>query len=117
MSGPQDATLREFRESDLAPVRRLIHHTIDVCSSGAYPTRAVQFFKDFHSEEKIIERHRTGQILVVEQDGHLVATGAIVGSDIFGVFVHPAFQRRGHGGLLMRELENRARAGGCTGQN
>jgi ribosomal protein S18 acetylase RimI-like enzyme len=80
----------------------------------AYPTRAVQFFKEFHSEEKIMERHRKGEILVVEQDGNVIATGAIVGSDIFGVFVHPASQHRGHGGMLMRELENRAKARGCT---
>jgi ribosomal protein S18 acetylase RimI-like enzyme len=108
------AGIREFRESDLVSVRNLIHQTIDVCYSGIYPPRAVQFFKDFHSDEKIVERHRNGDLLVVEQDGRLVATGARVGSDIFGVFVHPAFQRQGHGAALMRELENRARAKGCT---
>ncbi len=114
MSRLHDTNIREFRESDLVPVRRLIHQTIDVCYSGVYPARAVQFFKEFHSEENILERHRKGQILVVEQDGNVIATGAIVGSDIFGVFVHPEFQHRGHGSALMRELENRAKASGCT---
>ena len=114
MSKLHDAGIREFRESDLVPVRRLIHQTIDVCYSGVYPARAVQFFKEFHSEEKIMERHRNGNILVVEQDGNVIATGAIVGSDIFGVFVHPEFQHRGHGRVLMRELESRAKAKGCT---
>jgi GNAT superfamily N-acetyltransferase len=109
-----DAGIREFRESDLIPVQRLIHQTIDVCYSGVYPPRAVQFFKKFHSEEKIMERHRQGKILLIEQDGNVIATGTIVGSDIFGVFVHPEFQHRGYGGGLMRELENRAKARGCT---
>lgn len=114
MSRLHDARICEFRESDLVPVRRLIHHTIDVCYSGVYPSRAVQFFKEFHSEEKIMERYRKGEILVVEQDGDMIATGTIVGSDIFGVFVHPEFQHSGHGGALMRELENRAKARGGT---
>jgi ribosomal protein S18 acetylase RimI-like enzyme len=114
MSRLHDARIREFRESDLVSVRQLIHQTIDTCYSGVYPSRAVRFFKEFHSEEKIMERHREGEILVVEQDGDVIATGTIVGSDIFGIFVHPEFQHRGHGRTLMRELENRAKARGCT---
>ena len=106
--------IRKFIKSDLVPVQRLIHQTIDVCYSGIYPPRAVQFFKKFHSEKKIMERHRQGDILVTEQDGSVVATGAIVGRDIFGVFVHPEFQHHGHGAALMRELENRARSKGCS---
>ena len=114
MSRPHDAGIREFREFDLVPVRRLIHQTIDVCYSGIYPPRVVQYFKEFHSEEKIMERHRKGEILLVELDGNVIATGSIIGSDIFGVFVHPEFQHRGHGGVLMRELENRVKESGYT---
>lgn len=106
--------IRDFQESDLVAVQNLIHQTIDVCYSGIYPPRAVQFFKDFHSEKKIMERYRSGDILVAEQEGKLVATGTIVGSDIFGIFVHPAFQRQGYGAALMRELENKAAAKGCN---
>ena len=61
-----------------------------------------------------MERYRNGEILVVEQDGDLVATGSIVGNDILGVFVHPDFQRHGYGKALMRELEHKAQASGCT---
>jgi GNAT superfamily N-acetyltransferase len=114
MSRLHDARIREFQESDLVPVGRLIHQTIDVCYSGIYPSRALQFFKEFHSQQNIIVRHRKGEILVVEQDGNVIATGAIVGDEIFGVFVHPEFQHHGHGGALMRESENRAKARGCT---
>lgn len=51
--------------------------------------------------------------MVVEQDGNVIATGAIVSNNIFGVFVHPDLQHKGHGGTLMRELENKAKAKGC----
>ena len=112
MSGPDDTCLRAFRESDVIEVRRLIHHTVELCYSGLYPPRAVRFFKEFHSDAKILERHEEGEILVVERVGKIVATGAIVAGDIFGVFVHPGFQRQGYGGALMRELEARAKARG-----
>ena len=42
--------------------------------SRVYPPRAVRFFKEFHSEAKILERHRQGAILVVEQEGTIIAT-------------------------------------------
>jgi len=114
MGRPDVHGIREFRESELDPVWRLIQKTIDVCYSGVYPPRAVQFFKAFHSETKIMERYQEGEILVVMQDGNIIATGAIVGGDIFGVFVHPEFQHRGYGIALMRELEARTAAKGFT---
>ena len=107
-----EATIREFREPDLIGVERLIQRTIEACYVAVYPSRAVQFFKEFHSPEKIMERHRQGELLVVERRGRLIATGAIVGGDIFGVFVDPEFQQCGYGGSLMSELEKRARARG-----
>jgi GNAT superfamily N-acetyltransferase len=109
-----DVSIHQLRIAELASLQRLIYQTIDSCYSGVYPPRAVQFFKEFHSEEEIKERHRTGEILVVEQDGHLVATGSILGNDILGLFVNPGLQRQGLGKALMAELENRARAKGCT---
>ena len=112
MSGPDQTRMRAFQESDVDQVRRLIHHTVDVSYAAVYPRRAVAFFKAFHSEDKILARHKEGDILVVEQGGEIIATGAIVEGDIFGVFVHPECQQRGHGGALMRELEARARARG-----
>jgi len=112
MNRLHNPTIRRFQASDLVPVWRLIHETIDACYTAAYPARAVEFFKGFHSEDKILARQRDGAIFLAERDGKVIATGSIVGSDIFGVFVHPDFQHRGLGGLLMRELENQAKADG-----
>ena len=95
MSKPNLAHFREFRVSDLVAVSRLIHHTIDVSYSVGYPALAIRFFKDFHSEAKIIERHQNGEILILEKDGEVIGTGSLVGIDILGVFVHPRFQHQG----------------------
>jgi RimJ/RimL family protein N-acetyltransferase len=108
MSAQDPIRLREFRASDLEALLRLIHDTIDVSYFPAYPARAIQFFKAFHSETNILERHQKGEILILEKDGKPIGTGSLVGSDILGVFVHPRFQHQGYGKGIMKELEKRA---------
>lgn len=107
--------IREFKRSDLDPVRALIHRTIDACYGRVYPPRAVQFFKDYHSEEKILERGGRGVILVVERNGKVIATGGLADGEISGVFVDPEFQRGGIGATLMRALEGKAAEKGSAG--
>ncbi len=114
MCGRKDANVRKFRESDIGRLRRLIYDTIDASYSRVYPPRAVQFFKEFHAEHRIIERSRTGTILVLKENGELVATGSIIGSEILAVFVHPKFQHGGRGKALMQDLEEEARQRGVT---
>ena len=106
--------MRAFRPSDASALRRLIERTIDESYGPVYPPRALDFFKRFHSEAEILARHGEGEILVIERDGALVATGALVGKDILGVFVDPDAQHQGHGKTLMRALEAEARARGVT---
>lgn len=106
--------IRQFRVSEVEALRVLIHHTIDVSYLPVYPPRAVQFFKEYHSEVKIIGRFTKGEIFVVETDGKLIGTGTIVGVDIFGVFVHPDFQHHGLGKALMKELEEKAITSGIS---
>lgn len=112
MDGPSHMSIRPFDAADLEPVLQLIHRTIDVCYSGVYPPRAVRFFKEFHSPDGILDRHAAGEVLVVEENGDLIATGSVVGCEITGVFVDPQLQRLGIGGRVMDDLESIARAGG-----
>jgi len=106
--------IRQFAESDLAPLHRLIRETIEASYVGVYPDRAVQFFRRFHSERKIAERNRAGEILVIEKDGVIVATGSLLENEILGVFVSPAAQHNGYGKAIMNELEKRAKLKGIT---
>ena len=112
MDRQEDACIREFRDSDVASITQLIHHTIDVCYTGVYPPRAVQFFKEFHSPGGICERSKEGDILVVERGGEVIGTGAIADDEIYGVFIEPTAQGRGYGRAIMHELESRAKAKG-----
>jgi len=98
--------LRGFRDTDGVAVHALIHRTIDACYPSAYPPRAVDFFKNFHSLEAIGNRASADAVVVVEDDsGIVVATGACMGHEISGVFVAPEMQGNGLVALVMDELE------------
>ncbi|MHB9003653.1 MAG: GNAT family N-acetyltransferase [Coriobacteriia bacterium] len=97
--------IRSFAPDDLGAVRRLIHRTIETCYIGVYPSRTVDFFKEFHSPARILERHNDGHVLVACLDGTVVATGALVDDEISGMFVDPERQGRGIGSLIMERLE------------
>jgi GNAT superfamily N-acetyltransferase len=104
--------VRQFHASDLITLHGMICNTIDASYSGVYPLRAVKFFKEYHSEEKILERSQAGEVLIIEGEGSIVATGTLVGNEILGVFVKSGKQGQGYGKAIMRELERRARAKG-----
>ena len=112
MSGRSERKIRTFLRSDLGPLRALIEETIHESYGAIYPPRAVQFFKSFHSEEKILERARSGTVLVIEEDDQLTATGSIVDHEIFAVFVRPRSQNGGRGKALMQALEAEAKKRG-----
>lgn len=106
--------IRECRQSDVIAVRRLIHETINASYTGVYPSRALQSFREFHSDDSIAKRMKTGTVLVLERQGEIVATGSLVGDEICGVFVRASCQRCGYGRVVMVELEKRAKANGCA---
>jgi GNAT superfamily N-acetyltransferase len=104
--------IRPSEIDDLPALSRLIFRTIETSYSGVYPPRAIAFFKQFHSEEKVLQRIETGVTLVAEQDSQLIATASLDGQEITAVFVDPDRQRFGFGQLLMQDLEERARKSG-----
>jgi hypothetical protein len=61
MNHSDDVSIRRVREPDLCQLVRLISETIGISYAGVYPPRAVQFFKDFHSEKEIADRSKTAR--------------------------------------------------------
>ena len=98
--------IRSFQESDLNRLYLLIQKTIDHAYPESYSQAAVNFFKQYHSKERILSRYRKGIILVRESSNSILATGSLVGNEISGVFVSPYNQKKGYGREIMETLEN-----------
>jgi len=108
MSAQNHISTRAFQSSDLIAVKNLVQITIDACYSKVYPKEAVQFFKDWHCDERILKDAKEGYTILLQKDTRIVGTGTIVDDHVMRVFVDPGFQRRGFGKLIMRKLEERA---------
>ena len=104
----QYVQIREFTADDLLSVYRLIQDTIDVSYHEAYPEEAVEFFKDYHSEEQILNDAANGYTVVAECNSEVLGTGTLLGMNIRRVFINPPQQHRGTGKLIIRELEKKA---------
>lgn len=109
-----DVKLRPFLQSDLDVVRELILSTIDACYSGVYPPRTIEFFKQYHSDENILDRAEKGHTIISESEGKVIATGTIIENHICAVFVLCFIQHRGLGRMIMQALEDRALSAGFT---
>lgn len=109
--------IRVFTKTDLPTLHQMIVYTVDVSYSSVYPPLAVDYFKKYHSQERITERNKAGLILVLVKDNFIIGTGSLLDSEIIGVFVHPTFQGKGYGKALMAELEKTARLKGLQKVN
>jgi ribosomal protein S18 acetylase RimI-like enzyme len=106
--------IREFMETDLSSVQKVIYETIDTCYPDHYPPLAVEYFKDYHRLQNILERSEKGKVLIVGTRKKIIGTGSIVGNEISGVFILPEYQKHGHGKDMMDELEEIGRINGNT---
>ena len=104
----RDIQIREFNKEDLGSVYRLIQHTIDTSYHEAYPREAIEFFKDYHSKEHILDDAATGYTVVAECNYEVLGTGTLLGINIRRVFVSPLHQNKGIGKLIVWELERKA---------
>ena len=104
----QDVQIREFIKDGLLSVYRLVQDTIDISYREAYPKEAIEFFKDYHSKEQILNDVATGYTVVAECSSEIIGTGSLSSTHISRVFVSPLYQHRGTGKLIVRELEKKA---------
>ena len=105
--------IRPFAEADLDAVKTLVDHTIDVSYADVYQPTAIAFFKEYHSRECILGDSQAGHTLVIEE-GALIATGTLLGTNVRRMFVDPTAQGRGLGQALLSSLEEHARGLGLT---
>lgn len=108
-------TLRRYTPADRKAVEHL--HVYAIQQTGAYLGRGAWDDDVYTIEEAYLNKQ--GEFLIGECDGIFVAMGAfrrtsLHRAEIKRMRVHPAYQGRGFGQIILNELEARARAMGYT---
>lgn len=103
-------TLRRYTSADREAVEHL--HVFAIQRTGAYMGCGPWYDDVYHVEDVYLKNQ--GEFLIGECDGQLVAMGALkrtspVRAEIKRMRVHPDYQGRGYGQLILNELEARAR--------
>ncbi len=106
-------TLRRYATGDLAAVEYL--HVFAIQQTGAYLGRG-PWDDDVYAIEEVYLNNQ-GEFLLGEWDGMLVAMGGLrhtapERAEIKRMRVHPDYQGRGFGQIILDELETRARVMG-----
>ncbi len=104
-------TLRRYQPSDMEAVEYL--HVYAIQQAGAYLGRGPWDDDVYAIEEQYFNKQ--GEFLIGEWDGNFVAMGALhhtssERAEIKRMRVHPDYQGRGFGQLILTELIARARA-------
>ncbi len=93
--------IRIANEFDFEYVKRITQTTIKAVYSKYYPSGAVQFFCDHHSDEKILEDIKANRVYLIENEENEVGTVTICGNEINRLFVLTKYQHMGYGRALM----------------
>jgi GNAT superfamily N-acetyltransferase len=92
-------------EKHTEQVVKLVQETIKTVYPKYYPNEVVDFFCAHHGGEKIKTDIMNGNVWILFCDDQLVGTGCITDNHITRVYVLPAFQGKGCGSYIMRQLE------------
>ena len=87
--------IRSYDSADLQAIKKLIDNTIDQCYPLYYQQKVIDFFKDYHSLEKITERATTGHTIVHEINNEIIGTATLLDNYLSSVYVLARYQKRG----------------------
>lgn len=87
-------------------IYNVLHTAIRKIYPKYYPNEVADFFCRHHSKEHVLDGILSGNMGVLIYDNVIVRTGCFDGNHITGVYVLPAYQKRGCGSYIMNCLEN-----------
>jgi GNAT superfamily N-acetyltransferase len=105
--------IQRIAKNDFESVISLIHTTIKTNYPAIFPQEVINFFLSHHSLEELKRRAENGVVLVLMDNGIILATGFFMEEEMGGVYVHPDFQKRGFGTHIIEELLKIAKEQNC----
>ncbi|WP_029319683.1 GNAT family N-acetyltransferase [Butyrivibrio sp. AE3004] len=97
--------IRAAKEKDFDSVKNITQTTIRSVYPKYYPSGAVQFFSDHHSDDRIRADIVAGIVFQIEVDGNAIGTVTVADNEINRLFVLPDYQHKGYGRELMKFAE------------
>ena len=97
--------IRVAQEKDFDSIKKITQTTIWSVYPRYYPSGAVQFFSDHHSDDRIKVNIYEGKVFLLEIDGSAIGTVTVIDNEINRLFVLPIFQHKGYGRELMEFAE------------
>jgi N-acetylglutamate synthase-like GNAT family acetyltransferase len=90
-------------------MKELIDRTITTCYAE-YPIEFRQHWMDEHqAQQHLLTESMEGYTLIIECNRQMIGTGTLLHDKIKRVFIHPDYQRKGYGILIMQKLEQQAK--------
>lgn len=97
--------IREFHQNDAVEVSSLIRRSILIRDNSSYSNQNIEAIVEHYSPKQVGSGLEFKTVLVYEDDGKIVGTGALEGNEVLTVFIDPEYQNRGIGSKLMDTLE------------
>ncbi len=97
--------IRAAKETDFDSVKNITRKTIWSVYPKYYPSGAVQFFSDHHSDDRIKADIDAEKVFVLEADEIVIGTVTVSDNEINRLFVLPDFQHKGYGRALLNFAE------------
>ena len=101
--------IRSAEEKDFQTVKDITVTTISCLYPLYYPSGAVRFFLNHHSDERIRQDIRDGKVYLLESCCRYIGTVTISGNEVGRLFVLPECQHQGYGSFLMDFAEESIR--------
>lgn len=87
-------------------IYNLVQQTIKEIYPKYYPQEVVDFFCELHSLDSIRKDIENEKVYALFDNDALVGTGCFSDNHITRVYVLPAYQGRGYGTYIIKQLEN-----------
>jgi N-acetylglutamate synthase-like GNAT family acetyltransferase len=95
---------RRALSSDILQLKEIIHCTILKCYPEIYPSEVVEFFLEYHSLAEITSKVKNETVLLLCKGDKVFGTGYLNKNELGGVYIHPNYQGKAYGRIVVSEL-------------
>jgi GNAT superfamily N-acetyltransferase len=99
--------IKQYSNEYFEEIFEVIHKTIEEIYPKYYPRKAVDYFHEHHSKEKMKIKLTQEYVLIIIENNRIIGTGSLEKNTINRFFILPEYQKKGYGKKLLVQLENK----------